>query len=260
MSIAAGEPALCLVYLAWTPYGIGPAKRFVSSYREHSAGTAHRLVLGLAGPEGDGGPWRRAFAAVEHDAIELGTGVDLDHYRAAVERVVAERYCFVNTVSVVLADGWLGHLERALLTSGVGMVGTAGSYESPNAVRPGPLRRRRPGYESFPNPHLRTNGFALERKLLLSLDWPAGMSREDSLALEAGSHSLTRQVREQGLATLVVGRDGVAYPPERWRESATFRSGDQANLLIADNRTRHYQEAGPLTRRALAWLAWHRWN
>jgi hypothetical protein len=166
----------------------------------------------------------------------------------------------VNTESTVLADGWLGHLERALLAPGVGMVATTGSHESPNAVRPWPLHRRRPGYESFPNPHLRTNGFALERELLLSLDWPAGVSREESLVLEAGSRSLTRQVRERGLATLVVGRDGVAYPPEGWLESATFRSGGQANLLLADNRTRHYQEAGPLTRRGLAWLAWHRWR
>jgi hypothetical protein len=254
------RPALCLTYLAWTPYGVGAAERFVGSYREHSAGTEHRLVVALAGPDGDRDPWRRAFAAVEHEEIECGVGVDIDHYRAVAERVVADRYCFVNTASTVLADGWLGHLERALLTPGVGMVAATGSYESPNAVRPGPLRRRRPGYEPFPNPHLRTNGFALERELLLGLDWPAGISREESLALEAGGHSFTRQVRERGLATLVVGRDGVAYPPERWFESATFRSGEQANLLLADNRTRHYQEAGPLTRRGLAWLAWHRWR
>jgi hypothetical protein len=255
--MAAGEPALCLVYLAWTPYGTEPAERFLRSYREHPAGTAHRLVVALAGPDGDREPWRRAFAAVEHKAVDVGDGVDLGHYRTTVERVAADRYCFVNTVSEVLADGWLGHLERSLLSPEVGMVATTGSYESPNAVRPWPLRRRRPGYESFPNPHLRTNGFALERDLLLSLDWPAAVSREGSLGLEGGSRSLTRQVRERGLETLVVGRDGVAYPPDRWFESATFRSGGQANLLLADNRTRHYQEAGALTRRALAWLAWH---
>jgi hypothetical protein len=254
------QPGLCLVYLAWTPYGVGPAEQFAGSYREHPAGTEHRLLLAFAGPDGDRDPWRRAFAGVEHEEIECGEGVDLGHYRTAAERVVADRYCFVNTVSAVLADGWLGHLERALLSPGVGMVATTGSHESPNAVRPWPLRRRRPGYESFPNPHLRTNGFALGRELLLSLDWPAGVSREESLELEAGSRSLTRQVGERGLATLVVGRDGVAYPPERWLESATFRSGGQANLLLADNRTRHYQEAGPLARRGLAWLAWHRWR
>ena len=185
--------------------------------------------------------------------------MDLGHYRAAVEQVIAERYCFLNTVTVVLDRDWLGRMQRALGAPEVGMVGTTGSYESPNAVRPGPLRRLRPGFESFPNPHLRTNGFAMERQLILELDWKAELSRAETVMLEGGKRSLTRQVRDRGLETLVVGRNGT-FPPDRWRESATFRSGEQANLLLADNRTRHYQEAGPLVRRSLAWLAWHTWR
>ncbi len=188
--------------------------------------------------------------------MNLGLGMDLDHYREAADRVVAERYCFLNTVSVILADGWLANLEKALVAPGVGMVGATGSYESPNAVRPGPLRRLRPGHEPFPNPHLRTNAFALERELLLSLDWPRGLSKLEAVALEGGKRSLTRQVRDRGLETLVVGRDGVGYPPERWMQSETFRSGEQENLLVADNRTRHFQEGGRLTRFGLSWLAW----
>lgn len=251
---------LCLVYLAWTPYGIEPAERFLAACRRHPAGVEHRLLLALAGPGGDRRPWRRAFAALEHEEVELGAGMDLDHYRAAVDRVLAERYCFVNTVSEPLADGWLGLLDRALLSPGAGIVGATGSYESPHAVRPGPLRRLRPGHGPFPNPHLRTNGFALRRRLLLELEWPTGLSKLGAVALEGGTRSLTSQVRERGLRALVVGRDGFAYPPERWRQSATFRSGGQANLLLADNRTRHYRDAGPLARRGLAWLAWHRWD
>lgn len=251
---------LCLVFLAWTPLGVEPVERFVASYRRHPAGATHRLVFVLAGPRVDRAPWRQALAPIQHEELERGTGMDLDHYRATVDRVVATRYCFVNTHSVVLADGWLDHIERALVRPGVGMVGATGSHESPNAVRPGPLRRLRPGHEPFPNPHLRTNGFALDRQLLLSLDWPTGLTKLEAVELEAGRRSLSRQVRERGLATLVVGRNGEAYPPERWRQSGTFRSGDQANLLLADNRTRHYLEAGPLIRRGLAWLAWHRWR
>jgi hypothetical protein len=251
------EPALCLVHLSWMPYGVGPAERFLASYRSHEAGVPHRLLVVFAGPEQDRSPWHEAFAAVEHERLDLGLGMDLDHYRTAVDRVVAERYCFVNTVSVVLADGWLERLDRALDAPEVGMVATTGSFESPNAVRPGPLRRLRPGHEPFPNPHLRTNGFALRRQTILDLEWPTGLDKLQTVALEGGSSSLTRQVRERGLETLVVGRDG-AYPPAQWRRSRTFRSGEQENLLLSDNRTRHYQQGGTLTRRGLAWLAWGR--
>jgi hypothetical protein len=256
---AGGAPPLCLVYLAWTPYGIECAESFLDSYRGHEAGTPHRLLILLAGPDEDRTPWKELFSAVSHEVLEVGEGVDLGHYRTAVDRVVAQRYCFLNTVTTVLVDDWLGRLERALLSPGVGMVGATGSYESPNAVRPGPLRRLRPGFEHFPNPHLRTNGFAMARQLILALDWKADLSRTEAVMLEGSRRSLTRQVQARGLTALVVGRDGV-YPPERWRESATFRSGGQSNLLLADNRTRHYQEAGPLTRRGLAWLAWHTWS
>ncbi len=253
---AGGSGEICLVYLAWTPYGIDPAREFLASYRRHPAGTSHRLLLALAGPDEDRAPWRRAFADLDPEEANLGLGMDLDHYRHAADRVLADRYCFLNTVSVILADGWLANLEKALVAPGVGMVGATGSYESPNAVRPGPLRRLRPGHEPFPNPHLRTNAFALERELLLSLDWPLGLSKLEAVALEGGSRSLTRQVWDRGLETLVVGRDGVGYAPERWMQSATFRSGDQENLLIADNRTRHFQNGGRVTRYGLSWLAW----
>lgn len=256
---AGGDPPLCVVYLAWTPYGIECAGRFLAAYRAHPAGTPHRLLLLTAGPEEDRSPWQRLFSQVPHEVLEVGPGMDLGHYRTAVDRVLAERYCFLNTVTEPLVEGWLARMEEALLRTEVGMVGATGSYESPNAVRPGPLRRLRPGFEPFPNPHLRTNGFAMERELILALDWGTDLTREQTVMLEGGRRSLTRQVRERGLETLVVGRDG-AYPPDRWRESATFRSGEQANLLLADNRTRHYQQGGGLSRRGLAWLAWHTWR
>lgn len=249
---------LCLVHLCWMPYGLEPARRFLESYRAHEAGAEHRLLVVFAGAAvADRTPWHRLFEAVEHERLDRGDGIDLDHYRTAVDEFEAERYCFLNTESVVLADAWLGLMARALAEPGVGMVGMTGSYETPNAVRPGPLRRLRPGHEAFPNPHLRTNGFALERELLVQLDWPTGLTKLGAVALEGGSGSLTRQVQARGLQALVVGRNG-AYPPERWRQARTFRVGEQENLLVADNRTRHYQEGGRLTRAGLSWLAWQR--
>jgi hypothetical protein len=54
---------------------------------------------------------------------------------------------------------------------------------------------------------------------------------------------MTRQIYRMGLRPLVVGKDGEGYERERWRESLTFRSGDQRNLLVEDNRSREFAAA-----------------
>jgi len=88
------------------------------------------------------------------------------------------------------------------------------------------------------------------------LDWPLPRRKRQAWRLESGRHGITRQILVRGLAAVVVGRDGVAYPPERWRESATFRSGGQANALFADNRTRQYEHASPALRATLERMCW----
>ena len=250
---------LCLVYLVWAPLGLEPLRRFVESYRRHPPGAEHVLAVALKGfREGqDRSAWQREVAAVPHERLDMSPGVlDLGSYRAAVGLLPAERYCFLNTNSEVLADGWLGLLDGHLLTPGVGIVGAWGSFESAYSAAPRPLRPWRRDFDPFPNPHIRTNGFALERELLVSLDWPAPRRKVQAWRLESGHHGISRQVCERGLRMLVVGRDGLAYPPERWRESATFRSGGQVNQLLADNRTREYETADPARRRLLEQFAW----
>ena len=111
-------------------------------------------------------------------------------------------------------------------------------------------------FPPFPNPHLRTNAFLLERELLLSLRPGPLRTKRDCHLFESGKHSLTRQITARGLAAVVVGRDGRAYLPPEWPASETFRQGEQRNLLIADNRTRQYSEGDEELRRELAAIAW----
>ena len=91
---------------------------------------------------------------------------------------------------------------------------------------------------------------------MLSLDWETGRSKASAWALESGRRSISSQVWHSGGQVLVVGRDAVAYASERWRESGTFRSGGQRNLLVADNRTEQYANADPALRATLERMAW----
>ena len=248
-----------MVHLVWAPHGPDALVRFIESYRRHQAGAEHRLLVLLNGfrPGQDLTPWRTALEGVPHEEQRLtGSVLDLAAYRQAADLLAAERYCFVNSYSVILEDNWLGMLDGHLRTPGVGIAGTGGSYESAYSAAPRPLRPFRRDFDPFPNPHIRTNGFALERELLVSLDWPAPRRKLQAWRLESGQRGISRQVCDRGLRMVVVGRDGLAYPPERWRESATFRSGGQVNQLIADNRTREYETVGAARRRVLEEIAW----
>ena len=258
--MSVSRAGLCLVHLVWAPLGPEPLRRFIDSYRAHPAGVEHRLLVVMKGfREGeDRGPWEQALEGVAHEMIDTPTGtLDLGTYRAVAEtESSAERYCFTGSSAVVLADRWLALLDRHLLTTGVGIAGVFGSHESLRSAAPRPLRPLRLGFDRFPNPHIRTNGFEMSRELILSLDWPAPRRKLQALRLESGKRGISRQVRDRGLALLVVGRDGAAYPPERWRESATFRSGDQENLLLSDTRTRQFDDSSPKRRLQLEEMTW----
>jgi hypothetical protein len=249
-----------VVYLVWAPLGVEPFERFAASYRAHPPELEHRLVVVLKGFGRDSPVIRCRELADElgADRLELpASGLDLDAYAIVARRLEADALCFLNTGSQILADGWLGRLRSALAQPGVGLVGATGSYESALSAAPLPLRPlRRRRYPPFPNPHVRTNAFMLERDLMLALDWPRTGRKQRALALESGNASITRQVQALGLRAVVVGRGGRGYERPDWHASRTFRSGAQENLLIADNRTRQYAEASPARRAELARFAW----
>jgi hypothetical protein len=116
--------------------------------------------------------------------------------------------------------------------------------------------RTLPEYERFPAYHLRTNAFMISHATLCRLRLHAIRGKSDALLLECGRNSLTRQVQRLGLRTLVVDRAGAVFDRERWDRSNTFHQGDQEGLLVADNRTRLYQQGDPELRSMLAGVSW----
>jgi len=255
-----------------------PFRRFLQSYEQHPAGIAHELVLVT-------NAWSAPLPAEIREMIAMSglryfeaTDVqfDLDAYYAAASQLDAEHFCFLNSYSEVLDDGWLAKLHAAILTPGVGLAGATGSYESHYSgyveAAPGAARRTlsplkllrgvinvfalRRDYDPFPNPHVRSNAFMIARETFLRIGGPRFRTKGETERVESGKRGLSRSVEQLGLAAVVAGRDGVVYPRERYRESHTFRIGEQCNLLVADNRTVEYANADAEERRALRRLAW----
>src|SRR3954469_23252887 len=152
--------------------------------------------------------------------------------------------------SEVLADGWLASMYAAAREPGVGLVGATGSFESVADDYPAGW------FQPFPNPTFRTNAFMIERSLLFGLDIEELTDKLQCLRFESGAAGLTAQVLPRGLRPVVVDRAGVAHDMAAWPRSATFRSGGQAGLLVADNRTRDWEAGDAAFRDWLSGLSW----
>jgi hypothetical protein len=247
-----------VVHLVWAPLGDAPLERFLASYERFSAGAEHRLVVvfkefrepaALAAA-------RARFADIDHEEVLMPEpALYLVDYPHVARTVQAPTYLFLNSNSELIDDGWLAKPLAQLKRPEVGLVGATGSYEGSASSLAGRLLRRR-ALLPFPNPHIRTTAFRLERELCNALDWGDATSKAFAWQVENGPHGLTRQVQGRGLEAVVVGRDGKPYPVDRWGEAAVFRSGEQRNLLVADNRTRDFAEGDARYRRKLTRLAW----
>jgi hypothetical protein len=280
-----------LVHLVWAPLGPEPLRAFLRSYETHPAGADHELVILLNGAQEAPqdaprdrrdadqldasravAPLTRATLAAElsgvaHRLIELERPLlDLAAYGEAARRLEHARLCFLNSYSAILADDWLGHLACACELPDVGLAGATGSWESRAALVHGsalhwayqlaklPTKRR--AFPRFPNPHIRTTAFMLRRDLALTLGLERARDKDAAYLLESGRRSITRQVQARDLRAVVVGRDGHVYDFAQWPHSRTYRGGEQANLLVADNRTSDWQRAAPELRRKLSRQAW----
>jgi hypothetical protein len=263
-----------LVHLVWAPLGPEPLRNFLRSYHAHPAGAEQELtiVLNGAGSEApEGSASREALLAelegTEYQLIELERPVlDLAAYGQAARRSAHEQLCFLNSYSVILADGWLGRLADALQEPDVGLVGASASWESqaewvrgrarlwPQQLAGLPSARR--DYPRFPNPHIRTNAFMLDRLGLVEMGLDQAADKRATYLLESGRQSITRRIQERGLRATVVGSNGQIYDVEAWPDSHTFRSGEQENLLVADNQTEDYRTASPHRRRRFSRDSW----
>lgn len=111
-------------------------------------------------------------------------------------------------------------------------------------------------YGRYPNPHLRTNAFMIERARFLALQTKTFERKADAYSFESGRRSMTKQIIAQGLRPVVIGCDGKVYEIDEWGASSTYWAGEQANLIVADNRTRQYQNGDSELRQRLHDYAW----
>ncbi|MBC8074566.1 MAG: hypothetical protein H7Y32_00695, partial [Chloroflexales bacterium] len=122
-----------LVHLVRAANRLEPFRAFLDAYRSHPAHIDHELLLLFKGFRNRS--QLQAYQALLHDtpyrALYLAdVGFDIGPYAVAAQRFEHRYFCFLNSFSAPLADGWLASLYRQLLRPGVGLVGASGSWES----------------------------------------------------------------------------------------------------------------------------------
>lgn len=237
--------------------------RFLGSYCTHAAGSPHHLIFLL---KGFGKELPPAVAAilnrVSHSKIYCpDSGYDIGSYYYATERIRESLVFFANSFSILQGDQWLSKFLYAYHEAGVGLVGATGSWESLSSDF---LNSRPMGsdysiqtlltnvkaltigtpllalFPAFPNIHVRTNGFLLDRKDFIALRPRRMRTKLEARLFESGRNSMTRRMLNLGRRVVVVGRNGSVYQPEEWPRSMTFWQSNQENLLVQDNRTIAY--------------------
>ncbi|MHB8544473.1 MAG: hypothetical protein ACYC9S_10815, partial [Leptospirales bacterium] len=220
-------------------------------------------------------PYRTLLAGYSFQSFMVSDfGFDVRPYFMAAKRFDHTYFCFLNSFSVLLDTHWLLKLYKHISRPDVGLVGASGSYGSIRPTRPADPSK--PCYvritraiakaiaswylaiyfDTFPNYHIRTNGFMIARDTMLKLHRGCVLTKLHAYQIESGKRSITKQVSNMGLRTLVVGKDGLGYDKKDWIFSNTFWQGTQSNLLIADNQTRKYDDADTFWKRRWELFAW----
>lgn len=238
-----------VVYLARKVDGSRWMPRFLASLKAQPSGQAYDLVVILKGfPESEIPSCLRGFRAPGLERVLTMTFDDnrfaTESFFAAAERFDHDAFLFFVSSAQVLAPDWADLMFQPLLSGRARLVGASSGFESLDGDTP------------YPNPSIRTTGFAMERADWLALERGNLSVRYGGNLFEAGPRSMTKQVLAQGGGVLVVGRNGQTYPPQRWRDSATFRLSRQENLLFSDNRTDQFDLARPAKRRRLVAANW----
>lgn len=269
---------ICVVHLVRKKNGLEPFRSFLSSYLNHRAGVNHDLLIIYKGfiRKADIAPYEELLKDVQHSNMQVADfGYDLRAYYLAAEKFNSKYMCFLNSFSIILDNEWLDKLYQIITQPNVGLVGATGCWGSIiigklSTNKNLPLWKKilrkllwrvirmymRQYFLYFPNPHVRTNGFMISRDVMLKIQPGLILTKLHAYRLESGKRSITRQVIDMGLKTIVVGRNGVGYEIKDWPVSNTFWHGKQENLLISDNQTRRYRGGEVEIKKILATFAW----
>jgi hypothetical protein len=176
---------------------------------------------------------RRILKETTYNEIFLPSGgYDIGSYSIIAKQISENKVIFFNTSTEVKKNNWLAKMMMNI-NKKYFIIGGSGSFETLS-----PVIQNHP---IFPNPHIRTNGFLIDREFFLNITKEIEIkNKEEAWNIESGRNSLSAKIFKIDGQVCVVDKFGIGYDFERWPVSKTFRSSNQKNILFSDNRVREY--------------------
>lgn len=244
-----------VVYLAYSNaklgYGIETVENFLNSYKKHPAGIEHNLVI-IAKNWTDKSLFTQLYNLAKENNAKLidlpDNGLDFGAY-FRVSKILKNEYIFFLGSNIeILTDKWLLYSYKAFENDNqVQIMGPMGSWE-----------KGKMGAKSFPNYHIRTCSFMINRKLFLeyAATQKFPKTKEDTWKLEHGQQSLTKFVLDKGYKAVIVDSEGKVFNPENWISSMTYMHPDACKSYLSDKWARKYYEHDEHNRVALETIIW----
>ena len=276
---------ISVVYLSYIPFGVDKLREFIDNYLKFKPALNHDLVILFNGhsDEQEINIFIQCLKSYDLKAnIVISPELfDIGSYFYVSSCLQNAYILFLNTYSRFLNNNWLEILANSINGENIGAVGCTGAWSDfgGNHLYRGPnLRMRlyswfvyRFNFYPYITAHLRTNAFIIKRDVFLSLKYcypsPRWLfhliygfkeSKLKSFCFEHGIRSMTNQLIAKGYKINIVGKNGLSYSIDKWKESDTFWYGNQENLLIQDNQTQFYNNASSIEKQNFAKKAWHK--
>jgi hypothetical protein len=271
--------------LSYIPFGVDQLIDFIENYIKFRPVLKHELII-LFNGHSDEKEIEIFSECIKSYKLDIKVLISQEHfdigsYFYASSCLNNNYVLFLNTYSRFLDSTWLDILYDSIQDNNVGVVGCTGAWSDfggNHFYRGKGLLMLiyswivyRFNFYPYITAHLRTNAFIINRKLFLSLRYKSPKpsflfylinrnkeSKLKSFCFEHGINSMTNQLIKKGYTILIVGKSGLSYPIDRWKESEIFWTGKQKNLLIQDNQTQFYNNASDFEKEIYEKKAWYK--
>jgi len=253
-------------------------EKFIKSYKKYKPNLDHELIIIFKGCREYLIKKRMAFLKYYkiNTVIKIykDIGKDIYTYYKIANEIDYKYLLFFNSHSEIMQKNWLNFLYSYIQLNQVSLVGCSASFGTPIIINKNGSGKNNfykilknfyhklrnlfllKYFKVFPNFHIRTNGFIIEKDILLKITHKNLKKKINCHIFEHGKNSLTNQILNLNRKVIVVDKMGKFYDQDNISQSKIFWGSRQNDILVADNQTNLYAKSSAKRKNELRFYAW----